>query len=126
MATYKTINGGLQTPYFEDMMNGLKDIECRLETQCDDGGDAILTKWGSLEVGDRIIFKEYGGDRTLKVLVVCMYGFRTFAELMTHFGYKRCMPREASLNDAVEKYRGLYQDRDLKFGVVGIEVKVID
>ena len=100
---------------FELIKSGLKDIEMRLY---DDRRKAI-------KIGDEIKFINRDTNEELVVEVINLYRFNTFDELYHYFdktrlGYK---PEEIANPSDMELYYSKEQIQ--KFGVLGIEIKLI-
>ena len=101
---------------FELIKNGSKTIELRLN---DD-------KRRIIKVNDIIIFKNRVTTEILKVKVTNLFIYPNFEELYKHFdkismGYAK--NEEANASDMDEYYP---QEEQLKYGVVGIEVELLN
>ncbi len=111
----KIHNFKLQNKPFTSIKNGLKTIEMRLYDE----------KRQLVEKGDLIIFKNIENEETLTTRVVSLYKFSNFKDLYQNFdktklGYNS---QEEAKPEDMEKY---YKREEMqKYGVVGIEVKII-
>lgn len=105
----------LQDNPFESIKNGTKTIEMRLYDE----------KRQKINIGDIIEFNNDNTNLILKAEVIKLHLFKSFDELYNHFnkitiGYKK--DEVANPND-MSKY---YQNEDIeKYGVVGIEIKLL-
>ena len=99
---------------FELIKNGHKDIEMRL---FDD-------RRKDIKIGDNIEFTNNVTQEQLLVEVVNLYHFKNFEELYTHFDKTRLgyLQEETADPKDMEKYYSL--DKILRYGVLGIEIKL--
>lgn len=105
----------LKNEPFVSIKNGLKTIEMRLFDE----------KRQQIKVGDTIEFTNIVSLEKLKVKVIALHKFKNFEELYSHFnktqlGYKQT--EIASPNDMNQYYTN---DDIEKYGVLGIEIKII-
>lgn len=103
---------------FYMIKSGLKTIELRL---FDDKRQAI-------QIGDHICFHRYDKlEETIEAQVVHLYHFQTFEELyqtlpLLSCGYTKDNINQASAHDMIQYY-SLEQQK--KYGVVGIEIRIL-
>ena len=105
----------LNTRPFEAIACGTKDIEIRLYDE----------KRRLLQVGDRIRFRERGGDRTLQASIVALHVFSDFKALYDAFPPARlgyACGEDVSPTDMEAYYS---QEAQHAFGVVAIELKLL-
>lgn len=100
---------------FNSIKNKTKTIECRLNDE----------KRSKVKINDIIEFTDINTKEVLRCLVINLYHYKTFEELYKNhdkisIGYKE--NEEANPNDMLKYYT---QDEIDKYGVVGIEVKVL-
>ena len=100
---------------FELIKNGTKTVEIRLNDE----------KRSLIKEGDIIEFENRATKEKLKVKVIKLHKFDNFEELYKHFdkvslGYGK--EEKADPKDMEEYYP---QDKQEKYGVLGIEIKVI-
>ncbi len=101
---------------FKNIKNGTKTIELRLNDE----------KRQLLKVGDILEFTNRLDDEKLCTKIIGLHHYDSFRELYKHFdkvsmGYRE--DEEANPED-MEKYYS--KEEQEKYGVVGIEVEVID
>ena len=105
----------LDDEYFNLIKSGIKTIELRLYDE----------KRRKIKIGDKIDFENRKDSERIKVEVVNLHIFDNFEELYKHFD-KNSMgyldDEEASYLDMEEFYSKEEQE---KYGVVGIEIKLI-
>lgn len=105
----------LQDKPFNSILFGNKDIEMRLYDE----------KRQKINIGDEIEFTNILTGETFKVEVVNLHKFNNFKELYNSFDKERLgynNEQKANYND-MEKY---YSKEEIaKYGVVGIQIKVI-
>ncbi len=100
---------------FENIKSGRKTIELRLYDE----------KRRKIGVGDEICFTQTESKERLTAEVVAVYPFTSFEELYKALPLEKCGyddPSTAKWQDMDEYYSREEQE---KFGVVGIEVRVI-
>ena len=106
----------LQDGPFESIKNGTKTIEMRLYDE----------KRRKINVGDIIEFDNDNTDIIIKVEVIKLHLFKTFDELYNYFDKTAIGYKEDEMPDPndMSKY---YKDEDIeKYGVVGIEIKLLN
>ena len=99
---------------FQSIKNGTKTIEMRLYDE----------KRKTVQVGDKILFKNADSKQTILTEVVQLHVYKTFAELYSRFdkialGYTQ--EEVANPEDMLLYYP---QDKIDDYGVVGIEIRV--
>lgn len=104
---------------FAHIESGRKTIELRLYDE----------KRRLIQVGDTLVFVHTEDpSRTLSASVTALHRFDTFAELYKSLPLDRCgyLPKE--LADASPEDMNVYYspERQLQYGVVGIELKLIE
>ena len=99
---------------FAAIKSGLKDIEMRLY---DDRRKAI-------NVGDTIVFTNNETWEKLNVEVVNLYRFDNFEELYQYFDKIRLGYNEDEIADPKDMERYYSKDNILRYGVLGIEIKL--
>ena len=100
---------------FESIKNGKKTIEIRLYDE----------KRRKVKVGDIIEFSNLDNNEKIKVKVINLHIFSNFEELFNNFdktllGYN--LDEEANYT---EMYKYYTKEEENKYGVVGIEIKLI-
>lgn len=106
----------LQNNPFEMIKSKTKTIEMRLFDE----------KRSKINIGDVIEFTNISNGEIMKVKVLNLYKFSTFADLYKNFdkvklGYKE---NELAKPEDMEKYYAA--DEINKYGVVGIEINLLD
>lgn len=101
---------------FESIKNGTKTIEMRLYDE----------KRSLIKENDTIEFTNRETNEILNVVVIKLHKYKNFSELYKHFdkvklGYKQS--ETANPNDMNKYYSNEEQE---KYGVVGIEIKILD
>lgn len=104
---------------FEKIACGHKTIELRLNDE----------KRRAIQVGDTVVFSDNGcPTETVTVRVIKLHRFSTFAELYASLPLDKCgyLPEElpAATAKDMEVYYSL--DRQKQFGVLGIEMQVVE
>lgn len=106
----------LQQAPFSQIAKGKKTVELRLWDE----------KRQKIAVGDMILFTcNFDASRSLMCTVVALHRFPSFAELYAALPLEKCgydYPRLASPDDMLVYYS---LERQKKYGVVGIEIKLI-
>lgn len=113
-----THNMQLQPAPFEMIRNGTKTIELRLYDE----------KRRQIRTGDDIVFVHTGNrSETLRVKVIDLFVFDSFAELYDALPLLECGYTEDDIDTASPEDMDLYYSREeqQKYGVVGISVKVL-
>lgn len=108
---------GLFKEPFENIVNGSKLMEFRLNDK----------KRQQIKVGDKITFNNLDNrDEIVSVLVLRIIKSNTFYTLFKDLVGTIYGPKETELDDWTEWMRKVYSlEKELKFGVVGIEIKRI-
>ena len=99
---------------FKLIKSGQKDIEIRLNDE----------KRQLLNIGDTIIFTNLDTNEQLKVKVTNLYRYKTFEELFKNFDYKRFGLEENDDASVMDEFYS--KEEQEKYGVLGIEIKLID
>jgi len=105
----------LATEYFQKIANGTKAIECRLWDE----------KRQQLKAGDEIEFSDTNDEqKKAKTRIVALHRAASFAELLDQFPINKF--GSESKEQMLAALKKFYSDEEeKKFGVVGIEVKLI-
>jgi ASC-1-like (ASCH) protein len=104
----------LQTKPFDRIKSGEKTIEVRLYDE----------KRKKLQIGDVIEFTREPGTETLKVEVIGLHNFKTFADLVNAFPENPFGGESAS--DLLKSIYTYYtREEEEKYGVLGIEIKLL-
>ena len=98
---------------FEAIKNGEKDIEVRLNDK----------KRKFINIGDIIEFTNIDNNEKILVKVVNLYHYDTFLELFNNFDNKRLGLKEDDDASIMDKFYS--RDEQEKYGVLGIEIKLI-
>ena len=98
---------------FEAIKNGEKDIEVRLNDK----------KRKFINIGDIIEFTNIDTNEKILVKVVNLYHYDTFLELFNNFDNKRLGLKEDDDASIMDKFYS--RDEQEKYGVLGIEIKLI-
>lgn len=99
---------------FSLIKSGQKDIEMRLY---DDRRKAI-------KVGDTIVFTNNETWKKITVEVVNLYQFPSFDELYRHFDKTRLGYNKDEIANPKDMERYYSKDNILRYGVLGIEIKL--
>lgn len=101
---------------FLKIVNKTKTIEMRLNDE----------KRQLLKIGDYIIFTNTMTNETIKCKIINLYPYRTFEELYQHFDSISIGYNEDDIVDYhdMEQYYSI--DNILKYGVLGIEIELIN
>lgn len=108
----------LHSEPFYAIESGKKDIELRL----------LDEKRQMIQVGDFIEFTNIeNGECKLKVVVIALYKFSSFEKLYKSLSLLRCGYTNENINQASPTDMDVYysKEKQEKYGVVGIEVRVI-
>ncbi len=105
----------LDNSHFEKMIVGTKTIEMRLWDE----------KRRELRIGDTIVFSDNSNEgREIEVEVTAIHLFDTFKELYNSLSLSKCGYAESEIHLAdpsdMERYYSL--EKQLEYGVVGIEI----
>ena len=115
---YKEYEEHLSEPWFSLISLGLKTIE----------GRKNKGKFKDMKVGDKIIW--YNNDykeRKIKTIIKSKREYNTFKEYLEGEGLERCLPGIPTLEHGLSVYFKFYSKQDEEnYGVVAIEVKIID
>ena len=106
----------LKNKPFNSILFGNKDIEMRLFDE----------KRQKIKMDDEIEFTNIDTGKIFTVLVTNLYKFKSFKELYNNFPKERLGYTRDEISDYhdMQKY---YSDEEInKYGVVGIEIKVIN
>lgn len=112
---FDTVKMRLTNEPFELIKSGIKTVEVRLYDE----------KRSKLQIGDRIVFSRMGDSDGEKIVaaVVGLHRYAAFRELYAELGDK-CGIGEMTVEQAVMRMYGYYSpDDEIKFGVLGIELK---
>ena len=109
-------NMKLQPKPFESIANGTKIIEIRLYDE----------KRRQLNVGDEIEFLNEASGQTILTEVIQLHLFPNFYELYKHFDKKQLGYEESEIADPSDMEKYYSKEHILKYGVVGIEVRLIN
>ena len=106
----------LQPLYFSLIAEGKKTVEGRVAKE----------KYRALHLGDVVRFCSQ--SETLDARIISIEHFDSFAEMLSYYGVKNCLPGIQTLDEAVSIYHGFpeYQSQAEILGVMGIEVQVIN
>lgn len=108
----------LQKESFENIKNGIKDIELRIND----------IKRQKIEIGDTICFINLEDSKDLVMTkVVGLSRFLSFEDLFFHLDPYRCGGEKGkSINSMIVDTRKFYSlEEEQKYGVVGIHLKLI-
>ena len=111
-----THNMQLQPVPFEMIRNGTKTIELRLYDE----------KRRKIQIGDDIVFVHTGNhSETLRVKVIDLFVFDSFAELYNALPLPECGYTKDDIDTASPEDMDLYYSKEeqRKFGVVGIKIR---
>ena len=100
---------------FNKIKSGKKTIECRLNDE----------KRRNIKVGDTIKFGLSGKDKEITCEVTNLYSFNSFEELYNNIPKEKLGYDEDDIASPADMNVYYSSDRQLKYGVVGIEIKVI-
>ena len=105
----------LVTEYFQKIKSGTKTIECRLYDE----------KRKLLKAGDQIEFSDaQNSAEKIMAEIIALHTYPTFAELLNHFPIVSF--GADSKEDFLVALKKFYSDEDeKKYGIVGIEIKLI-
>lgn len=105
----------LATKYFEKFANGRKTIECRLYDE----------KRRQLKIGDRIEFSDaHHSDKKITISIIALHQAVSFSALLDQFPIAQF--GEDNKEQMLAALKIFYSEADeKKFGVVGIEIKLI-
>ena len=109
-------NMKLRTKYFDCIKNGSKRIELRLNDE----------KRKLLKEGDIIEFTNRLNDETLLVIVEKLYKYNSFEELYNNLDKLSLGYGEDDVADPKDMEQYYSQEEQSKYGVVGIEIEVIE
>jgi ASC-1-like (ASCH) protein len=87
------ITGNVSNEYLEDLLNGSKKIEGRLN----------IGKWRNLKEGDLILF-----NNQARFTIIRIINYKDFSELLMFEGIRNVLPRAKSYKDAVNIYDSIY------------------
>ena len=101
----------------QEIRTGNKTIELRLNDE----------KRKQISVGDTIKFINTDSNDTLRVKVVDLFFFSSFAELYDNLPLLNCGYNEDNINTASPEDMEMYYSREKqnKYGVVGIEISLL-
>lgn len=101
-------------PYFSQVKNGTKTIECRIRKG----------KYRLIKPGDQIIVNNQGETDSFGVKVKAVRTYKTFRGLLKKEPLAQAMPGVKSVDEAERIIfdRFYTKDQETKFGVVAIEV----
>ena len=108
-------NMKLNNEPFELIENGSKKIELRLYDE----------KRRKLRVNDLIEFTNISTEKKMTVLIEALYLYPNFEELYKHFDKISLGYAEDEIADPKDMEEYYPQDKQEKYGVLGIEIKVI-
>lgn len=101
---------------FAAVAAGSKTVEVRLYDE----------KRLSVAVGDRIIFRESGGNGSIRTVVTSLYRNATFRGLFEEVGCAAIGCRGMRIDDAVNAMYGIYTpEREREYGVIGIGIRTV-
>ena len=106
----------LQDSPFKMIKDKEKTVELRLYDE----------KRRKIKVGDKIIFDNANTNETITVEVLKLHIYKDFYELYKHFDKKTIGYKENEIKDPKDMEEYYSKDKIEKYGVVGIEIKVID
>ena len=99
---------------FELIKLGKKDIEMRLYDE----------RRQNIKIGDTIVFTNNITKESLSVEVINLYRFDSFEELYKHFDKTRLGYAQDEDADPKEMEKYYSSDKILRYGVLGIEIKL--
>ena len=100
---------------FESIKNGTKTIELRLYDE----------KRRLLNIGDTIEFINRINEDTILTKVIKLHIYKNFRELYNHFNKTSLGYRENEEKNPDDMYKYYSEEEQNKYGVVGIEIKLI-
>ena len=109
-------NMKLNNEPFELIENGSKKIELRLYDE----------KRRKLRVNDLIEFTNISTEKKMTVLIEALYLYPNFEELYKHFDKISLGYAEDEIADPKDMEQYYPQDKQEKYGVLGIEIEVLE
>lgn len=109
----------LQKRYLEQIQNGLKTTEGRINS----GG------FTNLKIGDKIKFFENNNPGNYVICeILAINCYSNFTQMLESEGLESMLPGTANLQKGVEIYENIptYKERCQKNGCLGIKLKVLD
>lgn len=102
---------------FEKIRNGQKTIELRLNDE----------KRQIINIGDFIVFTHTESKQQIKAKVINLHRFDSFADLYQGLPLYKCGYTKETIRSAKPEDMDQYYSRDKqqKYGVIGIEIKVL-
>lgn len=111
----KTYEMNLQPKYFDFIKNGTKRIELRLNDE----------KRQQLQLGDVIEFSD--GNSSLKAEIIGLLRYRTFEDLFEDFDASILTDSSMTKPEILEALEEFYTpEKQVKYGVLGIRIKILN
>ena len=104
---------------FDQIVSGRKTVELRL----------FETIQKQLNIGDKILFEALENRKQrIAVVIQSLHRYATFEDLFMHIPFEKCGIANANTpNEAATKMNRYYtKEKISRFGVIGIEIKLIN
>jgi ASC-1-like (ASCH) protein len=102
----------VQEPYLSFIKNGVKTVEGRLNKG----------KFKEIQVGDLLEIRGIGVQYVVKSKKI----YQTFLEMVSEVGFERVIPDKSNPEDAAQEYYKFFtKDQEQEFGVVAIEIDIM-
>lgn len=104
-------------PYFTLVKCGKKTVEARIKKG----------KYGKIKPGDFIVVLKRDSEESIKVRVLGVRNYNNFKEMFEKEDYKKIIPDAKNIEEALkEPFRFYTKEMEKKYGVVAIEVKLLN
>lgn len=108
-------NVNLKQCYFEQIKNGEKTIEGRLNKD----------KFAKFKIGDIITFKDES-DNQFDAKITNINIFNSFQSYLEKMTIEKCLPNVKTIEEGIEIYRQFYSIEDeQKYGIMAFTIEVI-
>lgn len=84
---------------------------------------AISTEFGRMVQGQRVTF--FGDNGQVHCKIVEKVAFKSFEEMLKHFGLSRCLPDIKTIEEGVSVYQQGYTPEELASGIAGFRLEVV-
>jgi ASC-1-like (ASCH) protein len=110
----------LMKKYLYMIRNGSKPVEGRINR------GMFAARGLQVGMGMRFFYQQNAND-DVQCVIKGVKTFRTFREMLEHYGWQKCVPDARGLEDAVQIYARIpgYARKESESGVIGIELEVL-